>query len=91
MLFGILRFNRICKRLARGDASAPEMQQTLKQFLHKHAFGAAFKNWLVWCSRMTGLMLQDAGSCAAALLLTLTHVPAAHAGLRLELPLQPNA
>jgi len=45
MLFDILRFNRICKRLACGDASAPEMQQTLKKFLHDHGFGAAFKNW----------------------------------------------
>ena len=45
MLIDILRFNRICKRLACGDASAPEMQQTLKKFLHDHGFGAAFKNW----------------------------------------------
>ena len=66
MLYGILRFNRICKRLAHGDASAPEMQQTLKQFLQKHAFGAAFKNWLVWSSRTTGLMLPSAKMLAAA-------------------------
>jgi predicted NAD/FAD-binding protein len=44
MLADLLRFNRLCTRLAVEGRDA-ELQQPLGDFLHSHGFSAAFRDW----------------------------------------------
>jgi len=44
MLADLLRFNRLCTRLAVEGRDA-ELQQPLGDFLHAHGFSAAFRDW----------------------------------------------
>ena len=44
MLYDVLRFNKLCTRIAEQQAES-EMRQPLSEFLNQHGFGDAFKNW----------------------------------------------
>ncbi|MFN4104111.1 MAG: NAD(P)/FAD-dependent oxidoreductase [Tepidimonas sp.] len=44
MLADLLRFNRLCTRLAEHGRDA-DLQQPLGEFLQAHGFGAAFRDW----------------------------------------------
>jgi predicted NAD/FAD-binding protein len=44
MLYDVLRFNKLCTRIAQQQAES-EMRQPLSEFLNHHRFGEAFKNW----------------------------------------------
>ena len=44
MLSDLLRFNRLCTRLAREGQDA-ELAEPLQAFLDRHAFGPAFRDW----------------------------------------------
>ena len=44
MLADLLRFNRLCTRLAR-EGQDSELAEPLQEFLVRHGFGAAFRDW----------------------------------------------